>query len=34
MCRECAADCRTALEGLNDEVHADAEVSPFEHGAA
>jgi hypothetical protein len=34
MCRECAEDCRRALESLNDEVHAEGEVSTFEHGAA
>lgn len=34
MCQECARDCRAALESLNDEVHAAAEASQFEHGAA
>ncbi|MGN6497998.1 MAG: four-helix bundle copper-binding protein [Tsuneonella sp.] len=33
MCRECAEDCRTALAGVNDEVHADGERSTFAHGA-
>ena len=34
MCRECAEDCRRALETVNDEVHANGEVSVSEHGAA
>ena len=34
MCRECAEDCRRALETVNDEVHANGEISVFEHHGA
>ena len=34
MCRECADDCRAALQTLNDEVHAEGEKSASEHDAA
>ncbi|HTM95334.1 MAG TPA: four-helix bundle copper-binding protein [Croceibacterium sp.] len=34
MCRECAEGCRTALETINDEVHAEGGRSTFAHHAA